>query len=164
MTAHAWKHQYLSPDNDFLAEKLCSFCTLHKTSSKGIHSLIAHKKYGVFRFPQIVLEVVFYSASLAHTACGNYYLRRVDKVYCSRLVTCDSDIKSAESDRIYALVHIGHCLFIETGIFVFIEYLRCLDSKWRIHIHRKIPMTRHHILRLDMPYKIQQFLCSAYCE
>ena len=83
MAAHTGKHKYLSPDNDFLAEKLCSFCTLHKTSSKGIHSLIAHKKYGVFRFPQIVLEVVFYSARLAHTACGNYYLRCVDKVYGS---------------------------------------------------------------------------------
>ena len=52
----------------------------------------------------------------------------------------------------------------ETGIFVLVEYLRCLDSKWRIHIHRKIPMTRHHILRLDMPYKIQQFLSSAHCK
>ena len=78
------------------------------------------------------------TARLTHTGRRNDYLRCLDKVNTSGFVTGNGRLQAWKTNGIHTVFDHFQILFPETLQHIFIENIRCLDSKWTIYIYFKI--------------------------
>ena len=162
MTREALQDLDLGTDRDRLPENPDFIGAVDNSPAGCSDRLVADKKNGALRTPQVVFQVMLDAARITHAGCRDDDLRLVIRIDCLRLIRRDRQIQTVELQRIDALSDKFHCLVIIALRTLFTEDLRRLNGKRGINIHREIRQLRDQVLFLDLTDEVQHFLCPAY--
>ena len=149
---------------DFLAKKLHLCGSFDKRSSQRADRLISHKKDGVAGIPQIMLQVVFDTARIAHAAGGNNNLAVLVIVDRLGIVAGDGSTETGETQRVDAVHDQANGLLVKAVVHMLFKDRGRLVGKRTVHINLEILMAFHSVLGLDLADEIQHLLSTADCE
>ena len=138
--------------------------TFDQGTAKRSDCLIPNKQNRIVRIPQIMFQMMFDSAGIAHTARGNDNLAVFVKVDRFGIIAGNGSPESREHQRVDALLHQCHRFFIKAVINMFIKDRRCFICQRTVYIDFEVIVSMHASFFLDLTDKIQHFLCTANCK
>ncbi|OQA23802.1 MAG: hypothetical protein BWY61_01371 [Firmicutes bacterium ADurb.Bin354] len=164
MTAHSGKCLYLRTDFDIFSEKLDLFLTINKYASQCSFSLIADKKDGAFRSPEIMFEMMPDSARITHSGSRYDNLGLGIKVDHLGFVTGYAQMQIGKCDGINPLINKCSGFIRKTAVYIFTEDFRCFNSKRTVHKYGKIRYVAYEPLCLDLSDIIEHLLSTSDCK
>ena len=148
-------------DHDLLTEKFYGRRAVKQFSSYRSLRLVADKEDSAVVTPQIVLQMMPYSARFAHTGGREDHLWVFIIVYSARIVACDRKFKPRKLNRIHAF-----CKERKRFLIVIFRHtagidIRCFNGERAIHINGKTVVIFNKILLFYNTYKVKKLLSSA---
>ena len=150
--------------SDRLVEKLYFLHPVKKPAPESPFGLVADEQDRAFLPPQVMLQMMLDPACIAHAACGNDHLRLHIEIDRSGFICGGRKAESRERNRIDSFHHKLLCLVIKAVSRMLIENLRRFQGKRAVHIDLEAVMSFDHMRFLDLPDKIEHFLCASDCE
>ena len=138
--------------------------TFDQGTAKRSDCLIPNKQNRIVRIPQIMFQMMFDSAGIAHTARGNDNLAVFVKVDRFGIIAGNGSPESREHQRVDALLHQCHRFFIKAVINMFIKDRRCFICQRTVYIDFEVIVSMHASFFLDLTDKIQHFLRTSDCK
>ena len=108
-----------------------------------------------------MFQVMLDSSCITHTARRNDHLAVLIIVDGSGVIACDGCTESREHQRVDSLLDQCDRFFIEAVILMFIKDRRRLICQRAVDIDLEVAMSCDTVFFLDLPDKVQHFLCTA---
>ena len=111
-----------------------------------------------------MFQMMLDSSCVTHTARRNDHLAVLIIVDGSGVIACDGCTESREHQRVDSLLDQCDRFFVKAVILMFIKDRRRLVCQRAVDIDLEVAMSRDAVFFLDLPDKIEHFLCTADCK
>ena len=162
VTAGAVEGGDLCVDGNVLTEEPYPVGSVLQLSAQRTLGLVAYEQDGIFRTPEVVLQMVADTARFAHTAGREDHFGAVVEIDLLGFLGGDGQADAVEPQGIDPLPHQGGSFFIEAVLVALEEDARGFHRQGTVHIHRETIVPLDHSFVEDLPDGIEHLLGAPH--